>query len=219
MTYTSVGYRGTISLQGAAQLQKTLDELPRKVSKRIANKAMMAGSEVVLARAEQLVPVKTGFLRDSLIIRPGKRRRNMVRFIVGTLDDNYQGDTFYAAFVEFGHRIGKRKLRKRKKIGELARNKHRRGRAKGIYSVEDERAMVLPKKYLEPAFDQSKGAAVQAIIETTSAEILAYMQKQAGKTRRAARKQELIAKRRAKSVARARKLLSEHTQRFNAASN
>lgn len=132
------GIGGTIRLEGAAELEKKLNALDRKVANTISKKAVRAGAKTVLAKAKQLVPKKSKLLSKSLKVRAGKRRKGTVRFSVQTKDGFFQGETFYAAFVEFGHKAGSRKLENRKEVPA--------------------------HPFLEPAFEQSTGAAVDVII-------------------------------------------------------
>lgn len=70
-----------IKLEGAKELDRVLRRLPRKLGKRILTSASAAGGRVVSKEAKRLVPVNTGGLRDSIIVRRDPRRPGLV--IVG----------------------------------------------------------------------------------------------------------------------------------------
>lgn len=88
----------TFKISGFAELEKALADLPkateRSVLRRVAKKAL----EPILERAQQLVPVDEGNLRDSLVIgsrltsrarRADKREpREGVRLFMGTANRN-----------------------------------------------------------------------------------------------------------------------------------
>jgi len=132
------GIGGAIRLEGAAELEKKLRSLDAKVANKISKKAVRAGAKVVLTKAKQLVPKKSKLLSKSLKVRAGKRRKGTIRVSVQTKDGFFQGETFYAAFVEFGHKAGSRKLASRTEVPA--------------------------HPFLAPAFEQTKGEAVDVII-------------------------------------------------------
>jgi len=142
----------TVKLEGADQLRKKLLDLDKKVARKISSQALRAGAKIVLERARQLVPVKSGTLKRSLKVRAGKRKGGRISFVVQTKAGDYRGETFYGSFLEFGHKVGKRR------------------RVKGL---TDTREAVPPKPFLRPAFDQTKDAALAAITTTLQAGIAA----------------------------------------------
>jgi HK97 gp10 family phage protein len=158
-------FTGKLAIEGGAELQRKLDELDRKIANTISRQALRAGSKVVLAAAKRFAPIgstsdrggkihKAGTLKRSLKVRAGKRRKGQISFAVQTAAGDYRGDTFYGAFVEYGHKIGKRI------------------RGKGQKHLDAARRSVPPNPFLTSAFYASKDAALSTIIETTRAGIL-----------------------------------------------
>lgn len=157
---------GNVKLVGAEKLEAKLKALGAKVAGKIGRTAFRAGAKIVLDKAKQLAPVQSGKLKRSLKVRAGKaKRKGQIRFVVQTAQGDFAGDTFYGAFLEFGHKAGSRKGVERRKVGEAKRQAGQRGRVKGIYRVSDQRKEIPPQKYLEPAFKQSKDEALAKIIE------------------------------------------------------
>lgn len=148
----------TIALNwtNAAEVRRIVDALPAKIEKRVWRKACRAAAKVILPRARANAPKQTGQLRKALRVRALKRSRVYVgaRVTVGA-DKWYTGDTFYAAFVEFGHKIGKRPS---KNI---------------IKSGRDKRQEVPGKHYLEKAGEQSASAAVATFVRVAEQELKA----------------------------------------------
>lgn len=90
----------TISVNGLAELQKFLDQLPAKIERNIMRGALRAGAKVIEKEAKTNIHSISGELRDSLKIRTGSRR--------GTVTATIRSRLFYARFVEYGtrpHRI------------------------------------------------------------------------------------------------------------------
>jgi len=128
----------TLNLIGEKALQRKLAALGRTGANKVLRKALRAGAKVIRTEAQANAPVLTGDLRANIRVRAMKRRKQGVgvRVVVG--DGWYQGDQFYGAFLEFGHRVGSRRL-------------------------GDARATVEPKPFMRPAFDQKKDAAISEI--------------------------------------------------------
>lgn len=130
--------RANIEVSGAQDLAKLLRALPAKVAKKILRKALREGAKLIQQEAVARAPVRTGTLRKNIKVRAATRlkRGNIgVQVLAGKGD--YLGDVFYASFIEFGHRRGKRKG------GKVTR-------------LEDKREEVPPKPFMRPAFDAAK---------------------------------------------------------------
>jgi HK97 gp10 family phage protein len=139
-----------IKLEGGAALDRKLRSLPVAVAKTIMRKALRTGGKPILKAARAKVPVLTGATRRAIKLRTLRSRSRgsiAVAISVGA-KDFYKGDQFYAAFLEFGHRIGKRST-------SLRAYKRRTG--------EDPRGEVPPRPFLRPAMDENADAAVAAI--------------------------------------------------------
>lgn len=116
--------------RAAKKLARGKDRIVRKAQSR----SLRAAAKPVLRDAKAFVDSETGTLEDSLKIRAGKRRRHSVSIVVQTGDGFFKGETFYGAFVEYGHRMGKRP-----KSGQA-----------------DTRRIVMPHPYLQPAADKNR---------------------------------------------------------------
>jgi len=85
----------SIKLEGLDEVRKAIRKLPEKPARRVMRKALRAGSTVIIKRARQLTPVRTGRLKRSW------RRRFSKSF-----DPNITAEVLnaapYAHLVEFG---------------------------------------------------------------------------------------------------------------------
>jgi HK97 gp10 family phage protein len=149
------------TLVGAEELQKILLEMPRELTAKALREGAKAGAEVILEAARAKAPVyngpprpdvQPGLLRDSLKVTV-RAKEEEVTATVSTSEGDYKGDDFYASFIEFGHKVGKRP-----------------GKARGV-KVEDGRPTVAPRPFLRPAFDNNKDRAVEAFRAAVTAAI------------------------------------------------
>jgi HK97 gp10 family phage protein len=122
-----------------------LSELENKAANKVTRKALRAGAKVIQTQAQANAPVKSGLLKKSIKVRAGKSRKGIISIIVGVGKKWFTGPSFYAAFVEFGHKTGKRRSR-----GKV--------RARG-----DSRKEIPGKHFIEQAFGESKEAALGEI--------------------------------------------------------
>lgn len=134
----------SVKLQGGKELERKLLALDRKIARKIVSQALRAGAKVILKQARANAPKRTGLLRRSLKVKAGKSKKGRVSFVVQTAAGHYKGETFYGSFVEFGHKLGKRR------------------RAKG---VKDERKRIPAQPFLEPAFNSKKEQAARVIAD------------------------------------------------------
>jgi HK97 gp10 family phage protein len=90
--------------EGFDELTKLLKQLPMELRRKALKSALRKGAEVIADEAKSRAPVDTGALRDSIKARPATRLRNKtaVGYRVVAGDDDYKGDQFYAAFIEYG---------------------------------------------------------------------------------------------------------------------
>ncbi len=102
------GWAIDVELRGMPELMRRLKALPRKTANAALRKGCRAGAKIVTAAAKAAVPVVTGRWREALKTRAMKRSRKGVgaRTTVGA--GWFKGETFYAGFVDWGHRVGKR---------------------------------------------------------------------------------------------------------------
>lgn len=89
-----------IRIDGLDALDRALAELPKAIAKRVAGNAVRAGARVIATEAKAQVPVLTGALRDSIVVRAARRGRaqGVVKAVVGFL----RPASRIAHLVEFG---------------------------------------------------------------------------------------------------------------------
>lgn len=169
-----------VVLSGFDELAKMFETLPAKVRNKILRPALRDGAKVIAAEARLLAPVKSGNLRKNIKVRANKRARKQGRVgFIATVGKFglFKGTEFYAAFVEFGHRIGKRSAAVRRLMDARRTGKKTQAQRDLLKSKADgldERKMVEPKPFLRPAFDNKKSeveAAVIARLRTQIAEV------------------------------------------------
>lgn len=101
-----------IEIKGAKELAARLDKLDKKVRNKVVSRALRAGAKVVQSRAKQLAPRQTGALAKAIKVRTSKffmgrkKKRGEVAIDVTVGKANFQGDTFYGGFQEFGWKAG-----------------------------------------------------------------------------------------------------------------
>jgi HK97 gp10 family phage protein len=110
----------TIKVTGLEEINRALDELPRKIASKVLRKGVYSGAALLRGAIKQVAPVRTntrpikmssggyrdpGFLKKNIKMKyrgkmsgPGEKH-----YIVGPL-----GQAFYGRFVEAGHKSGKR---------------------------------------------------------------------------------------------------------------
>jgi HK97 gp10 family phage protein len=135
-----------LHVSGLSELDKLLKELPAKVERNILRGAMRAGAKVFEGRAKQLVPVRSGQLRDSIKVST-RSKRGRVSATVRAGGKK----AFYAHMVEFGTARHFIKPRKRKSLffAGLARE------------VVDHPGSA-PRPFMRPALDGGQAEAVNA---------------------------------------------------------
>lgn len=138
----------TMKFTGARALDKKIAVLSVRVANKVAKASLRVGAKIVLAEAKKLAPVdEEGRIPPSLKIKAakrsrGKNTRGYTGITVSTRDGWFQGATFYAAFVEFGHFMGSRK---------------------GAKASGAQRTWIPPTPFVRPAWDSKKFLALAAI--------------------------------------------------------
>ena len=151
-----------VRINGLAELEATLKQLPAKLEKNVARASLRAGARVIADEARRRVPVRTGKLRDTLRVT-SSLKGGVPRASV-KVGDRKKG-VFYAHMVERGtklHRI-RPKWRRAMKPGG--------GDAGPYYGRVDISAQPAP--FIRPAADTQARAAVEAFA--------AYMRKRLNK--------------------------------------
>lgn len=97
------------ALSGDVELDLKLREIASDAGPRSINNAMRKALREAIKTIVLPAVVSnlrrnnnTGFLLSQLRIKAGKRSRNKIRISVGFPDPLFQGDTYYAGFIEFG---------------------------------------------------------------------------------------------------------------------
>lgn len=122
-------------------LRAKFDQFANKVQRQMSLNALRAGARIFRNAAKKNAPVKSGALRDAIVVRT--RRYNAQKqtqsVTTGVSKREFTGKEFYAAFVEFGHRKGKRMKK----------------------GMTDTRKFQPGEHYLEYAFDEKKAEATR----------------------------------------------------------
>jgi HK97 gp10 family phage protein len=131
---------GEVHIKGLEEMRKKLAAVDGAVAKKLIRRALRAGAKVIATQCKADAPLRGGLLRSKIRVKAGKRKRNHIRMNVAIGKKDFQGDTFYAGFVDRGRKSGKRG----------SRNRH----------------PIAGSKFLEKAFDKARGAAGEAILAT-----------------------------------------------------
>lgn len=59
----------TTRIEGAAEMERLLKELGPEVANKVGRQAVRAGARAIAEEAKRLVPVDTGALRDSIVVK------------------------------------------------------------------------------------------------------------------------------------------------------
>lgn len=143
-----------LQLQGLSELRAKLKRVATKDANKAIRKGTRASAKITTAAAKPAVPVVSGLWRQQIKTRAMKRRRGFIgaRTTVGA-KGWYAGEAFYAAFVEFGHKIGKRPSEKL--IGTAA----------------DTRKQIEGKHYMERSVKHVADRAGQTCVDTIKSEL------------------------------------------------
>lgn len=99
----------TTKIEGLAELDKALRELPDAIQGRPLRAAVAAGARLIQKDAKDRVPVRTGLVRDRIRVMSIKQQQSNARaeVAVGVRRSSKAGkgqDPFYWRFLEFGTR-------------------------------------------------------------------------------------------------------------------
>lgn len=160
-----------VTVKGLAELKQRFSEISRASGTKLLRSSVAAGARIVRDAAKANAPVSAvpirrgrgrvtppGVLKEAALVKFIREDSNdsqvvyFVTFRQGKQAQKRDRDAFYARFVEFGH----------KKVP-------RRGKGRA-HSLRDRReaasGQVLPHRFLGPAFNATKGQALDAIIAT-----------------------------------------------------
>lgn len=155
-----------IVVLGIPQVDAALKELGARVGNKVVRQGMRAGAKIVAAEIANRSPSRTGRMKSSVKVRTMKRsRKNRIGLIAGFGEGWFKGKTFYAAFVAFGHRLGKRTHKRSHKAGG---GKTAAARA---FKMTDTRPKVPPNPFMQEAFKSAGPTARQRAEQTILAGI------------------------------------------------
>lgn len=138
-----------LKIDGLADLDRMLKELPAKVEANIMRGAIRTGAKVIEDRAKELAPVKSGKLRDSIKVSTRSKRG-----VVSATIRAGGGKAFYAKWVEFGTAQHFIKPKNRKSLFFA-------GMAKKIVDHPG----ATQKPFMRPALDGGSTGAIDAMAE------------------------------------------------------
>jgi HK97 gp10 family phage protein len=93
---------------GADEMIMALQNMPERIAKKRIRPALREAAKVIRAELVQNAPVDTGLTRRAIRIGRWKRKRNLLSIAVSIGAKDYAGQTFYAAMVNYGWKVGKR---------------------------------------------------------------------------------------------------------------
>jgi HK97 gp10 family phage protein len=86
------------------QLARKLAKLERAARNKVVRKGIREGAKIILKPARKAAPKRTGLTRKAIKTKVMKRKKDRIGLNVQIGKGEYKGETFYAAFVEFGTR-------------------------------------------------------------------------------------------------------------------
>lgn len=99
----------TIEIKGMSEVLTSLKKLDDEVQNKTIKQGLKIGGKVILVAAQSEAPTLSGLTRRSIKMTSSSRK-GVSRVSVGLSSKDYTGDTFYAAFLLYGHKAGSRKL-------------------------------------------------------------------------------------------------------------
>ena len=108
-----------IQLRGDKELLAALDQVKTNVAKKVLGKSLKTAAGVEADYYRGNAPVKSGLTRGSIRVRPTKRSRVRLGYVVRVSADLAtslfgKGGSFYAGFVNFGWHMGRRRRRQQR---------------------------------------------------------------------------------------------------------
>ena len=139
----------TTNIDSPEAFNEMFDKLDIYQMEETINAGLKVQAEMVAAEARNTAPVRSGRLRQGIRVRKGRKSPGFYSYNAMLRAKQFDGEDFYAVFVEFGHKQGKR-LRRKATTGP----------------VTDERKDVPGVHYMETAFGNVLQRAQQAQQET-----------------------------------------------------
>ena len=143
-----------VTVQGGAELNRLLSELPVRVQKNVLRQAVRAGANVIRDDARARAPRKKGRLVRAI----GTWMRQIRSDGAVTAAIGVRRDAFYARFIEFG-RAAFQLVVKRKKVLSA-------GPQGPIFGRKVSMPSMAPRPFLRPALDAKAQGAVETMAST-----------------------------------------------------
>ncbi len=154
-----------IRIDGLADLQRQLDELPARLERNVLRGALRAGARVIQDEAKRHVPVKSGALRDSIRVSMRVRGGLVQAFI--RAGGRGKGEPFYAHLVEFGTSAHEERPKGAKSLFFA-----------GVFSSVINHPGAQEKPFMRPAFDGGAPRALDAVVDYLTTRIPRELGKQ-----------------------------------------
>ena len=106
----------TMEVQGLRDAIKSIRQFEPKTAKKAVRRANKASARIIQQQVIADCPVKTGRTREAIKVKAGLNKKNYISALICVGKSWFHGDTFYAAFVQFGHKTGRRSSSNRKQV-------------------------------------------------------------------------------------------------------
>jgi len=158
-----------MKITGDTEVFALLKGLDDATQRKILRPAIAKGAEILKARARMEAPYRQGNLRNAVEVKiRSSGKTGTVRALVGEFNDGEIGDTvydktgrWYASFVMWGHKIGKRPHRFDRVVGMSGGRPIR----KKVFRITDTRKEVPGNPFLDRAFEEGQAPATQAVVD------------------------------------------------------
>lgn len=156
---------------GLRELDAALSSLDDKVRRTVTRKGLRAGAKFMLPAVRSGAPKgKTGELGEAFQVTGGGRTKNgIVAVMIQVGKRFFKGNTFYAGFINFGWRPGKRS-KSLKAFQDASRTAKGRARSKLGAAPLDGRGKVPGKFFVDHAAAANAQASVMVITKTIADE-------------------------------------------------
>lgn len=157
-----------IKVEGLRELRQALiTTIPREMQGKVLQRALAAGTKLIVEDAQTRAPVKTGRLSRAIYATRDSRNSSGIyeaRVVTVRRGKKFQKtnrDAYYWKFIEFGHRTGARKGQYLQKLDG------RRSHGRAVKAT----GFVAARPFMRPAFEAKKYQALEAIQKRLRIEI------------------------------------------------
>ena len=142
--------RITAKIVGAEAIEAKLKAFGPKLARKVLSRSLRSGAKIVLRKAQELAPSRTGRLRKSLKVRVAKSRRGRISIMVATGAKWFTGPAFYGAFIEFGHM-------------KAPSHRNSAGRFFSVKSSREQYTKVEGQGFVAQAYEETKNDALKTV--------------------------------------------------------